>query len=100
MPALSKALYNFNINHYKDIYSAVILAYIYVPVSGVFLACSDLEYGKPEFNASILANFTEIPSIQTSTRITNLTDLAIELINTQPAGFKEIFRTFMVHNDV
>lgn len=100
MPALNTALYNFNINHYKDPYGAVILAYVYVPAEGIFLASVDLEYGKPESNPAILANFTAIPSIETTARITNLTDLTIELNSTQPSGFRETFWVFMVHNDV
>jgi hypothetical protein len=100
MPALNEALVNFNINHYKDPYGAVILAYVYVPAAGIYLASVDLEYGKPELDPPILANFTSIPSVQTTARITNLTDLTIELNNTQPSGFRETFWAFMVHNDV
>ena len=100
MPALNTALYNFNINHYKDPYGAVIVAYVYVPAEGIFLASVDLEYGKPEPNPAILANFTAIPSIETTARITNLTDLTIELNSTQPSGSRETFWAFMVHNDV
>ena len=99
MPALNTALYNFNINHYKDPYGAVILAYVYVPAEGIFLASVDLEYGKPEPNPAILANFTAIPSIETTARITNLTDLTIELNSTQPSGSRETFWAFMVQND-
>ena len=99
MPALSTALYNFNINHYKDPYGAVILAYVYIPAEGIFLVGVDLEYGKPELDPPILANFTNIPSIETTVRITNLTDLAIELNSTQPAGSRETFWTFTVYND-
>ncbi|KFY43207.1 hypothetical protein V495_04101 [Pseudogymnoascus sp. VKM F-4514 (FW-929)] len=100
MPALNTALYNFNINHYKDPYGAVILAYVYIPAADMFLASVDLEYGKPIADAPILANFTSIPSIQTSARITNLTDLTVELNATQPSGLRETFWTFTVKNDV
>lgn len=100
MPALNEALYNFNINHYKDPYGAVIVAFVYVPAEGIFLSSVDLEYGKPEANPAILANFTSIPSIESTNRITNLTDLTIELAASQPAGARETFWAFMVHNDV
>jgi hypothetical protein len=100
MLALNTALYNFNINHYKDPYGAVILAYVYLPSEGIFIASADLEYGKPDPDPLILANFTNIPSVQTTARITNLTDLTIELNDTQPAGSRETFWAFMVQNDV
>lgn len=100
MPALNTALYNFNVNHHKDPYGAVILAYVYVAASNIFVGSVDLEYGKPIADAPILANFTSIPNFRTSARITNLTDLALELNATQPGGFRETFWTFTVYNDV
>lgn len=100
MVELNTALYNFNINHSKDPYGAVILAYVYVQSADIFLSSLDLEYGKPIADAPILANFTSIRSIQNTARITNMTDLAIELNATQPSGSRETFWTFTVLNDI
>lgn len=100
MPALNEALYNFNINAYKDPFAAVIVAYVYVPAENIFISSVDLEYGKPTADPPILANFTNIPSVETTARITNLTDLTLELNASQPAGSRETFWTFTVHNDV
>lgn len=100
MPALNAALYNFNINHYKDPFAAVIVAYVYIPAEGIFISSVDLEYGKPIADPPILSNFTSVPSIETTARITNLTDLTLELNATQPAGSRETFWTFTVHNNL
>ena len=102
LPALNEALFNFNINHYQDPFGAVILAYVYVSSANVFAAGLNLEYGKPVENPRILANFTSLSPIpNTSTmRITNMTDLALELNASQPAGFRETFWTFTTKNNV
>ncbi|RKP04461.1 hypothetical protein THASP1DRAFT_21092, partial [Thamnocephalis sphaerospora] len=100
VPALNEAFYNFNINHHKDPYGAVIFAYVYTPALNGYIVSMDLEYGKPEANPAILKNFTGISSLQSSQRITNMTDLAVELNATQPAGLRETFWTFTVHNNV
>jgi hypothetical protein len=100
MPGLIQAFYDFNINHYQDPQAAVILAYVYFVPFATFLASADLEYSLPIANPPILSNFTSIPNLQTSARITNLTDLTIELNATQPSGLRETFWAFMVKNDV
>jgi hypothetical protein len=86
MPALIKAFINFNIRHKEDVDAAVILAYVWLPAYGGFLGSVDLEYAKPIANPPILKNFTDIPVLSTTARITNLTDLARELADTQPDG--------------
>jgi hypothetical protein len=86
MPALIKAFHDFNINHVKDPKAAVILAYVWVTSLGRFLSSVDLEYALPIANPPILKNFTTIPDLSNSGRITNLTDLTIELAATQPSG--------------
>lgn len=100
MLALNEAFYWFNINHPEDPYGAVILAYVYVPAEGYFISSLDLEYGKPVADAPIFENFTSIPYVETTLRITNLTALTIELNATQPSGSRETFWAFMVQNDV
>lgn len=100
MPGLVQAFHDFNINHYQDPQAAIILAYVYFVPYGTFLASVDLEYSLPIANPPILSNFTSIPNPVTSARITNLTDLTIELNATQPGGLRETFWAFMVHNDV
>jgi hypothetical protein len=78
----------------------VILAYVYFVPYATFFASVDLEYSLPLADPPILSNSTSIPNLQTSARITNLTDLTIELNATQPGGLRETFWAFMVKNDV
>jgi hypothetical protein len=85
MPALISAFHWFNINHPKDPNAAVILSYVWLPEDG-YLASVDLEYALPTPDPPILANFTAIPNLFNTGRVTNLTDLTIELADTQPAG--------------
>jgi hypothetical protein len=98
-PAINAGLFNVNINHHKDPYAALIVAYAYLASDKAFFMSCDLEYGKPIANPPILDNFTSIPNISSTARITNLTDLTLELGETQPPGFRETFWTFTVHND-
>lgn len=84
--ALLQALEDFNNNHATDLYGAVILAYGYIPAQDTFLIVSQLEYGKPVVNPPILQNFTKVPSIGGTMRISNLTGLTEELFG--PPGFR------------
>lgn len=88
MPALIKAFHWFNINHPEDPKAAVILAYVWVQAYGGYLASVDLEYALPTADPPILSNFTDIPDLSNTGRITNLTDLTIELAASQPAGLR------------
>jgi hypothetical protein len=100
LPAMTAAFHDFNINHYQDPYGSVILGIAYIASNDSFLGTLELEYGKPVADAPILANFTAIPTLETTNRITNLSDLTIELNNTQVSGLRETWWTLMFHNDV
>jgi hypothetical protein len=94
MPALIKAFHYFNIRHGEDPNAAVILAYVWLPAFGGYLGSVDLEYALPIADPPILKNFTDIPDLSNSGRITNLTDLAIELAATQPDGSRYVILGF------
>lgn len=85
-PALISAFHWFNINHPEDPNAAVILAFVWYPAYSAYLGSVDLEYALPIADSPILSNFTAIPDLANSGRITNLTDLTIELAATQPPG--------------
>ena len=62
-----------------DPYAAVINAYIFTAQGPSFIA-NQYSYTKPEAFPKILQNFTSVkPQLQSTLRITNLTDLTIEL---------------------
>ncbi|KAG0645342.1 FAD-dependent monooxygenase CTB5 [Hyphodiscus hymeniophilus] len=97
--SLITAFHWFNINHPEDPNAAVILAFVWFSPSVGFLGSVDLEYALPVVAPPILSNFTDIPDLSNSGRITNLTDLALELAATQPAGSRETYWACMSQND-
>jgi len=91
---LLNAFESFDINAPSDAYAAVILAYAYVQQEDVYIIVGDYQYGKPVVNPPILQNFTTVPAIASTMRITNLTDLTIEFNNTNPGGFRSVYFEF------
>jgi hypothetical protein len=89
-PALNQAFEDFNINAASDPYAAVILVYVYIQSLKTYAMALDLEYGKPFVNPPILHNFTAVTPIQSTMRITNLTDLTLEFNNSNPGGFRSV----------
>ena len=87
---LNEAMYYLNINSPSDPYAQVILAYAYVQSEDLYVAVSDLQYGKPIASPPIFQNFTAPLSyaIVDTLRITNLSDLTVEFNNSNPGGFR------------
>ncbi|MCJ1377709.1 hypothetical protein MMC17_000805 [Xylographa soralifera] len=76
-----------------DPYASVINAYIF-GAKGPIAIANQFTYTKPEAFPSILENFTSVqPQISNTLRITNLTDLTIELGAGTPNGFRQLFGT-------
>ncbi len=81
------AYYWFNKNADGDPNAALIVATAYVQGAGYFFS-NDYEYVDPVINPPVFDNFTSIPNISDTTRITDLNNLTVELKNTQPDGFR------------
>ena len=84
--SIFKAFENFANNAPKDPDAALITAFAYA--QGQYFASIDLEYAKPIVNPPIFHEFTAIPSLQSTLRIANLTDLTVELNSSNPSGFR------------
>lgn len=84
------ALYWFNKNAAADPKAALIVATACAPGLGCFFA-NDYEYTDPVAAPPVFDNFTAIPNISDTTRITTLSDLTAELKATQPPGFRYVF---------
>ncbi|KAK2599014.1 hypothetical protein QQS21_005548 [Conoideocrella luteorostrata] len=98
--AITNAFYHLAINSPKDPYAQVIIAYAYAQSQGAYIIASDLQYGRPTPNPSILKNFTSIPGHVTNTlRVTDLAGLTLEFNNTNPSGFRKTYWTLTVGND-
>jgi hypothetical protein len=85
---LLQALQDFNFNAPEDPYATLILAFAYQQSADLRLIASEMEYGKPLVNPPILQNFTNVPSIGNTMRISNLTGLTLEQKASTPSGYR------------
>ena len=75
----------------SDVDAALITACAYF--EGRFFYSIDLEYAKPVVDPPIFHEISNIPYLTSTTRITNLTDLVVELNASNPSGFRETYTT-------
>jgi len=85
------ALNNFANNAPSDPDAALIVAFVYA--FGQYFFSNDYEYANPVVNPPIFHEFTSIPSIRSTLRITNLTDLTTELNASNPSGYRQTYWT-------
>lgn len=76
-PQQLKALYDFVNNPNYDPDAALIFSTSFAAGQGAFFA-NGIVYSKPVVNPPVFQPFTAIPNIEDTTRISNLTDFAIE----------------------
>ena len=82
-----------------DNYATVINAYVFGANGPQYIA-NQYTYTKPVAYPAILHNFTNIsPQLENTLRITNLTDLTIEVNGGTPNGFRQLFGTATFQND-
>ncbi|KFY43930.1 hypothetical protein V494_01751 [Pseudogymnoascus sp. VKM F-4513 (FW-928)] len=88
------------INGHEDPYAHIILAYAYVQSADMYVISSDLQYGKPVENPPMLQNFTSVPGtvVANSLRVASLSELTVELNNSNPGGFRQSYWTLMTGN--
>ena len=95
--SIYNAFYNFANNATNDPDAALITAAALA--QGQFIFSNDYEYAKPVVNPPIFHEFTSIPNITSTMRITNLSDLSTELNRSNPGGFRETYTTATFKND-
>ncbi|KFZ24020.1 hypothetical protein V502_01502 [Pseudogymnoascus sp. VKM F-4520 (FW-2644)] len=88
------------INGPADPYAQVILAYAYVQYADMYVIAADLQYGKPVENPPMLQNFTAVQGtvVSDTLRIATLSELTVELNNSNPGGFRQSYWTLMTGN--
>ncbi|KAL8724989.1 MAG: hypothetical protein Q9166_007638 [cf. Caloplaca sp. 2 TL-2023] len=91
-----KAFENFAKNAGKDPDAALITAYAYA--QGNYIFSNDYEYAKPVAYPEAFREFTRIPNITDTMRITTLSDLTEELNDSNPNGFRETYTTATFKN--
>ena len=95
--SIYNAFHNFANNASSDPDAALITAVALV--QGQYIFSNDYEYAKPVANSPIFHEFTSIPNITDTMRITNLSDLTTELNASNPGGFRETYTTATFKND-
>ena len=73
--------------------AAVYVAWVYSPAQKAHFTSTELTYAQPLANPPIFANFTAVPTISSTLRITNLTDIAREINQSNPNGLRETYQT-------
>lgn len=81
-----------------DPYAALIASFVWTPATESWYSANNLEYTKPEAYPEAFENFTSLPSIFSTMRISNLTDFTVELAGSNPAGRRQLFSTGTYHN--
>ena len=94
--SIFNAFSNFATASPADPDAALIVASAYV--QGTYIFSTDYEYAKPTPNPPIFSEFAAIPALTSSVRITNLTNLTLELNVANPSGFRETYTTATFKN--
>ena len=89
--SLIDAFDTFAKNGPSDPDAALILEFYYY--NSTFYSGTNMEYARPVVNPSIFHEFSAIESLTSTMRITNLTDLVLEIQKSNPSGFREIYIT-------
>ena len=84
--SIFKAFENYAVSASNDPDAALFVAVAYA--EGQYFFSNDYEYAKPVVNPPIFHEFTSLPNLTSSSRITNMTDLAVELNVSNPGGFR------------
>ncbi|KAK0883309.1 hypothetical protein LTR87_002817 [Friedmanniomyces endolithicus] len=88
-----KAFEGFTGNPNYDPYAALINSYIFTPATNSWFIANNLEYTKNQSYPPYFQNFTSLPQIFNTMRISNLTDFTLELSASNPDGRRQLFVT-------
>lgn len=81
-----------------DPYAALIFNLVWDRNTNTWSASHNFEYTKPEANPPVFQDFTSLPQVFNTLRISNLTDFAIELSRSNPPGRRQLFVTSTYKN--
>lgn len=84
------AFVNFSQAETYDIYSSLITTFSYSRSGseGTYTVATNMEYTKPVVNPPVFQSISSIPSLASTMRITNMTDLSTETQSLQQPGFR------------
>lgn len=84
--SIFKAYQRFVADQPNDPDAALIVAFIYL--QGQWSVSNDYEYAKPIRNPPIFEEFFALPTVSSTERVTDLTDITAELASYSPSGFR------------
>ena len=80
-----------------DPYAAIINNYAFVAAANLWITASSFQYTRSEpsneTSPAVFANFTALPQLYNTTRVSNLTDFTLEIAMASPAGRRQLFVT-------
>jgi hypothetical protein len=84
------AFVNFSQPETYDVYSSLITTFSYSNSGsgGIYTVATNMEYTKPVANPPVFQSVSSIPSLASTMRITNMTDLSSETQSLQQPGFR------------
>ncbi|TKA42876.1 hypothetical protein B0A54_07092 [Friedmanniomyces endolithicus] len=88
-----KAFEEFTGSPNYDPYAALINSYVFTAATNSWFIANNLEYTKNQTYPPYFQNFTSLPQIFNTMRISNLTDFTLELAASNPDGRRQLFVT-------
>lgn len=88
-PAIASAFEDFAVKASNDPDAALFSAFAFA--QGKFFYSNFYTYARPQVDPPIFANFTRLPNLTSTARITTMPDLANELNRSNPDGFRETY---------
>lgn len=76
-----------------DPYAALINSYAFSAAEKTWIIANNIQYTKAEENPPFFQNFTSLPQIYSTMRISNLTDFALEIAQSSPSGRRQLMVT-------
>lgn len=82
------ALSSFNSIGNYDEYSSLEMSFAYSGAAGAAFVVNTIEYTKPTVNPGVFQNISKIPSLASTMRLTNMSDLVTEIAAMQAPGLR------------
>ncbi|TVY16612.1 Bifunctional solanapyrone synthase [Lachnellula arida] len=92
-----EAISEFNNGTYDD-YSSLVSSFAYSGAAETSFVINNMEYTKALANPPAFQNFSSIPFLQSTMRITNVTDLVTETETLQVSGFRQASATLTIQS--
>ena len=90
---LLDAMADYAHNSPQDPDAQAYVAFAWNQENGIYICASELVYARPVENPAIFENFTAVPNVHSTLKVTNMADLAMEMQQNCWNGFRESYWT-------